>query len=363
QYIGRASPAGPGRVSIPAIGQAGYHSLAIGELQIPLAVAPARCPSVGDLTGRRPVRPWGVAAQVYSLRRAPAGTGSSAPVWPGWESGGDFAALAVLARHAGQSGASALAISPVHAMFSADPQRYSPYAPSSRLFLNAAYIEPSIVMGAQAVSQAVGQMDPAWSCAAAQDTGRVDWHHVLPRRLKLLRRLFDNFLQHGPADLRQKFAAFRQRGGEALESHACYEALHAHHLAALGPASGWQDWPSELHDPRGPSVGAYAAAHAAEIGFHVFLQWLADSGMQLAQRHARDAGMPIGLIADLAIGTDPRGSHAWSKQGEMLAGVSVGAPPDLFQPRGQSWGLTAFSPRALRQTAYAAFIETLRAAL
>src|SRR5690606_11425931 len=75
------------------------------------------------------------------------------------------------------------------------------------------------------------------------------------------------------------------------------------------------------------------------------------------------AGMPIGLITDLAIGTDPRGSHAWSRQGEMLAGVSVGAPPDLYQSQGQYWGLTALSPRALRQNGYSAFLETLRAAL
>src|SRR3546814_19575722 len=72
--------------------------------------------------------------------------------------------------------------------------------------------------------------------------------------------------------------------------------------------------------------------------------------------------MPIGLITDLAIGTDPRGSHAWSRQNDILAGVSVGAPPDLYQALGQDWGLTAMSPRALQETNYAAFIETLRAA-
>src|SRR5690606_22625088 len=68
-------------------------------------------------------------------------------------------------------------------------------------------------------------------------------------------------------------------------------------------------------------------------------------------------------IIDLAIGTDPRGSHAWSRQADMLHSVSIGAPPDLFQPRGQDWGITAFSPYVLRRTGYAAFIETLRANL
>jgi 4-alpha-glucanotransferase len=46
----------------------------------------------------------------------------------------------------------------------------------------------------------------------------------------------------------------------------------------------------------------------------------------------------------------------------MLIGVSVGAPPDVLGPRGQNWGLGAFSPRALRQHGYQAYIEMLRAA-
>lgn len=46
-----------------------------------------------------------------------------------------------------------------------------------------------------------------------------------------------------------------------------------------------------------------------------------------------------------------------------MSGVSVGAPPDLFQPEGQDWGLTAFSPWGLRRHGYAGFIETVRAAL
>jgi 4-alpha-glucanotransferase len=73
--------------------------------------------------------------------------------------------------------------------------------------------------------------------------------------------------------------------------------------------------------------------------------------------------MRIGLIGDLAVGMDPSGSHAWSRQGDVLGGLSVGAPPDLFNPRGQDWGLTGFSPRALIAGGFAPFIATVRAAL
>ena len=60
--------------------------------------------------------------------------------------------------------------------------------------------------------------------------------------------------------------------------------------------------------------------------------------------------MRVGLIADIAVGMDPAGSHAWSRPKDLLNGLAIGAPPDLFNPNGQQWGITGFSPQALRTT-------------
>jgi len=77
----------------------------------------------------------------------------------------------------------------------------------------------------------------------------------------------------------------------------------------------------------------------------------------------RGAGARIGLIADLAVGMDGSGSHAWGRRQDVLAGLTVGAPPDLFNPRGQNWGITAFSPPSLTASGFAPFLATLRAAM
>jgi 4-alpha-glucanotransferase len=60
---------------------------------------------------------------------------------------------------------------------------------------------------------------------------------------------------------------------------------------------------------------------------------------------------------------DPDGSHAWSRQNDILQGLTIGAPPDLLNPGGQDWGLTGFSPRALEANGFDAFLTTLRAAM
>ena len=69
-------------------------------------------------------RIFGLSAQLYSVRRE------------GDAGVGDFRTLAELGRLAGRAGAQMLAINPLHALFSADRGRASPYYPSDRRFLN-----------------------------------------------------------------------------------------------------------------------------------------------------------------------------------------------------------------------------------
>src|SRR6202012_1076118 len=105
----------------------------INEHRMTLAVAPARCYTVDDAwralhaggADAKPAPPlWGIAAQIYGLRRV--GDGGV----------GDYTALTTLAIESAKRGAHALAISPTHAMFSALPGSFSPYSPSSRLWVH-----------------------------------------------------------------------------------------------------------------------------------------------------------------------------------------------------------------------------------
>src|SRR5690606_34754428 len=150
---------------------------------------------------------------------------------------------------------------------------------------------------------------------------------------------------------------------QALENHCRFEALHATLLDSDGHPQHWRDWPEQYRDPNGAEVDRFAREQAHEVSYHAFCQWLIARGLERAQIAARSAGMKIGLISDLAVGADGGGSQAWSRQEEVLATLSVGAPPDILNRAGQNWGICAFSPWGLKANGYRAFIEMVRANL
>ncbi len=329
-------------VSLDGFDVPGYHRLDLVGADrthtLTVAVAPARAFDAGL------AHAWGTSVQVHSLPPESTRDGADPGV-------GDFSALAAFATAAGAAGAHVLAISPTHAGFAADASNFSPYSPSSRLFHNVFFIDPLAVAGAQAARDAAraAGIDP--DAPAAPDAAPlIDWATAGACKLRWLRAVFD-----------RRPAAPSPPVADDLRLHATFEALHAH-FRAQGHFD-WRQWPEGFQDPQSREVAAFADAHAEDVRFHVWLQEHAERGLQRAQAAARDAGMRVGLVSDLAIGMTGAGSHAWASRRDLLVGLEIGAPPDMMNPRGQRWGLTAFSPRALAASGFEPFLQTLRAAM
>jgi 4-alpha-glucanotransferase len=335
------------RARLAGIEQPGYHQLSIAGQQLTLAVAPSACPSVEEVAGPEA---WGLTVQVYGLRR------------PGDGGLGDTQALEDVARNAASHGADALGISPLHAMFPSNSGQYSPYSPSSRLFFNILHSAPGAILGEKPLRMAIESCGLGDELQRLEELELVDWNAVSSARLCLLRQLYEDFATGGNAQ-QADFDSFREAGGEALENHCRFEVLHAALLGPEGYPQHWRDWPEQYRSPESPAVEQFAQDHADEVSYYAFCQWLITRGLERAQTAARSAGMKIGLISDLAVGADGGGSQAWSRQEEVLASLSVGAPPDIINRQGQSWGISAFSPWGLKANGYRAFIEMVRANL
>jgi 4-alpha-glucanotransferase len=290
-------------------------------------------------------RVWGISAQVYSLR--------SERNW----GVGDFQDLADFAALAAGYGADCIGISPLHALFMADPSRISPYAPSTRNFLNPIFIAPDKVPGFDRLADREALLAELPKLRA---TELIDYPSVYRIKLKALEALFEHFRSNADEATRAEFDAFALQQGEALGNFALYETL-SEHFVAEGGYVAWSTWPKEFQDRNGLAVRDFARGNRVRIGLHAWLQWIADSQLAAAQAQARRSGMRIGLYLDLAVGVSPDGSSAWCGGHATARDARIGTPPDPICTGGQNWGLIPFSPMGLNQQRFEPFRALLRA--
>ncbi|MFI6279578.1 4-alpha-glucanotransferase [Streptomyces sp. NPDC050988] len=306
-----------------------------------LVVAPTRLPAA-------PGRTYGLLVQVYSLlsRRS-------------WGMG-DLGDLAELTAWAGRAlGAGFVQVNPMHAAVPGAPTDPSPYRPSSRRYPDPVYLRvediPEFAYAGERdrdrvrtlLERAERQRESVLDKGALIDRDAV-WE-LKREALELVRDV-----PLGPGR-RAAYCDFLAEEGEALEDHATWCAL------AEVYGSDWQKWPAALRDPCSAETARARGELMDRVDFHSRLAWLTDAQLATAQRSARDAGMGVGLVHDLAVGVHPGGADAWAQQEYFAAGMSVGAPPDAFSVQGQDWGLPPWRPDRLAESGYAPYRRLLRA--
>ncbi len=279
-----------------------------------LVVAPQRAPAA-------PGRAHGLLVQLYSLL--------SERSW----GMGDLGDLAELARWAGRThGAGFIQVNPLHAAVPGAPTDPSPYRPSSRRFPDPVHL----------------RIEDVPEYAHCPDRTVLD---ELAARGGELRR---QVLEKGALIDRDAVWELKRSALELLyavprtpEREADYRAFCAEQGPALDVHATWCAGHAGAEDPKEGS------------DFHRWLVWLTDGQLAAAQRAAREAGMAVGIVHDLAVGVHPQGSDVWGSS--CYAGhISVGAPPDAFNARGQDWGLPPWRPDVLAATGYAPFRSLLR---
>lgn len=287
-------------------------------------------------------RLWLLAAQLYALR--------SRRNW----GIGDFTDLSHLVARAAAHGAAGIGLNPLHALFPEYPEQASPYAPNSRMFINPLYIDVETIPEFPGLA-AAGLADEV---AALRETELVAYARVAAAKLHGLRLAYDVFRTDESAGRRADFEAYRAEQGDALLRFACFEVLRRHHAPAP-----WTEWPEPWCDPGLADLRTFRRTHRDEVEFEEFVQWVADRQLAACRHAAHRHGMPVGLYVDLAVGIDRHGADAWVNHGAVLNGVSMGAPPDEFNPGGQNWGLAPLNPHALADGDFHAVRLLMRAAM
>lgn len=280
---------------------------------------------------------WGWMSQLYSIR--------SSGSW----GIGDYEDLkTLLVESKKKTGADFMLINPLHAAEPVPPIEPSPYLPISRRFINFSYIRPESM--------------PEYATLSPEDKTKVDALHeqveplngdaqVLDRETMWRTKMQALWVIYKAGLSIQRQAEFDQylaEVGDEIESYAtwclCYDKW--------GASNGSDDdWVRKFN--RGSEeVSQLRAQYPDTLEFYRWLEWVATEQLHAAQQAARDAGMKIGIVADMAVGVHPAGSDVWWNPERFAKGATVGAPPDMFNQQGQDWSQPPLNPIALDQTGY-----------
>ena len=321
---------------------AGYHTLRVnagplhGEAR--LICAPARMtppPAVAEK------QRWGWMAQMYSIR--------SAESW----GVGDYGDLKLLLTDAAEkSHADFMLINPIHATAPVEPLEPSPYLPESRRFMNVTYIRPQNIeeyagLDEEAkaeVERLHAEVAPANDNADELDINSAWWHKR--QALQLV------FKVPRSAERQASFEAFKEAAGPDLRAFAAWS------VAFQVWGAPWEGtWFAETNRDS-PEVAELLHDHADMVDFECWLQWIADEQVTAAQTAARESGMALGLMQDMAVGVHSLGADVWWNPERFAVGsVTVGCPPDFYNQQGQDWGQPPFNPNYLAKTGYGVYRE------
>src|SRR5580704_8017887 len=197
----------------------GYHRLALmpGDAESTLIATPGKCWLPPDIEQGK--RLWGIAAQLYLLK--------SHTNW----GIGDYADLSQLAHLLVGSGAQAIGLNPLHAMFVDDPEHASPYSPASRLLLNVLNIDVAAVPEVRsqpALSELIASDLFQTRIDACRSKHLVDYRAVTELKLSILEKIFAAGRSPAGHSLGSAFEQFRRERGETLERHCLFLALREH---------------------------------------------------------------------------------------------------------------------------------------
>jgi len=309
----------------------------------------------------------GISLQLYSLR-SPTNWGI-----------GDFADLRKICSLAASAGIDAVGVNPLHLLYTAHPERCSPYSPSSRCLLNPVYIDVTQVPGTE-FSERYAALSTSdrfqQTLAGLRAAELIDHAAVSSLKLAALYEVFLDFYEsetfdgseecghrsEAICDAQTDFNNFIANADSGSLLHARFTAFDQHFSQTEGVVQ-WSEWPPDYQRADSKASEQLAVELSVSIRFHLFLEWLATTQLDAVTKHCHALGMAHGLYLDLAVGVDRDGGDIWANRSLYAEGLHVGAPPDELGPLGQDWSLTPWNPSALQGVCYQPFVQLLRSSM
>ena len=344
------------RIALPQDLPLGYHQLLIvigGQATEPtqLIICPQRAYQPPWLDSGRAA---GIAISLYGVRSQ-----------RNWGCGDTTDLKAFVAWTAGQTGASFVALNPLHAIPNRQPYNTSPYLPNSIFYRNPIYLDLEEIQEFQSSPKpAVLLKSPAVQAEiqALRSAEFVEYERVHRLKMRFLKLLFRAFLHEWAKDTprARELRQYIQREGDLLHLFAVHSALDESIHKQCPDVWNWRAWPEQYRDPESAATQEFAQKHLRSVLFHKYVQWQLDQQFASAQEEAQRRGLSIGLYHDLALATDRFGADLWAYRSFFISGSRVGSPPDGFSPKGQDWAFPPPNSERHYEDGYRLFTESIR---
>jgi 4-alpha-glucanotransferase len=230
----------------------------------------------------------------------------------------------------------------------------SPYQSMSSFAGNAMLISPESLVRDQLLA--------VQDCEAIFPSAAVDYDAVVPFKIQLLVKAWNNFKARRRMDLQPEYAGFCAQQEHWLEDYALFRALKAKYSNAY-----YLDWPEDLVQRNPGALDSARRELTNQIDQVRFAQFLLFRQGKQLKSFAHSKG--VRLIGDLPFFVSPDSSDVWSNPELFLLDEHrrlrfvAGVPPDYFSAQGQLWGNPVYNWEALRSTGYRWAIDRVRALL
>jgi 4-alpha-glucanotransferase len=253
---------------------------------------------------------------------------------------GDIADLYPLIDWAAENNQRIIQILPIN---DTSPGDASPYAAISTFAANPLYISIDKIENldqCERASKLIKQLHDDGTIERLKNNERVDYHEVRTVKLSILSEIFEDFMSTDWAHCTEKsdeFLVYMEKEKSWITDYALFCLLKE----KLGQID-WRQWPEEYRDRERKALDDVDKERHEQWIFYQWLQWIFSTQWNEMRSYAHGKG--VYLMGDVAFYPGIDSAEVWARrdlfqmdeQGNLKG--TAGAPPDMFNWEGQSWG-------------------------
>ncbi len=206
----------------------------------------------------------------------------------------------------------------------------------------------------------------------AEPWGFSDYSAAWTRKLPLLRRGAERFLERNSKGEQEEYRRFTRENSFWLPDFSLFMAVKEHFDAkaatAGAPTSLWNlFWDRDIARKEPTAVASWKNTLTREAEIHAVIQFFFHSQWLKLKRYANERGIKI--IGDIPIFVAQDSADLWSRRDLFQVDAEgnplfvAGVPPDYFSSTGQLWGNPLYDWGACAREKFAWWIERVRKAL